>query len=171
MSTGAVRRVQEEELPLLQEIERAAGQCFAEIGMDFVAADAPPSVEALREFQRGGRAWVWVDVDDRPMAYLLAEVVDENAHLEQVSVHPDVAHRRIGQTLIEHLQQWAREQGLPAITMTTYTDVAWNGPYYQRLGFRYLDMAEMSPGLRRIREEEIAHGLDQWPRACMRLDL
>jgi GNAT superfamily N-acetyltransferase len=171
MSGSAIRPAAEHDLPGLQDIERAAGKCFAEIGMDFVAEDAPPSIEDLLEFQRDGRAWVWADVDDRPVAYLIAAVVDGNAHLEQVSVHPDFAHRRIGRALVEHLREWAGERRLPAITLTTYVDVEWNGPYYERLGFRYLEPAEIGPGLRATREAEIAHGLDQWPRACMRLEV
>ena len=45
------------------------------------------------------------------------------------------------------------------------------GPYYRRCGFRVLDEREWTPGLRAIREREAAHGLDRWPRVCMRRDL
>jgi hypothetical protein len=41
-----------------------------------------------------------------------------------------------------------------------------NGPYYERLGFRYLAPDEETPGLRAIRARERAMGLDAWPRAC-----
>lgn len=167
----AIRLAREADLPVLRDIERAAGRCFADIGMTFVAEDEPPSIEVLLDYQRSGRAWVWVDGDDHPVAYLVAAVVDCCAHLDQVSVHPDYAHRRIGRALMDHLAGWARERGLPAITLTTYTEVEWNGPYYERCGFRYLADDELSPGLREIRAAEVAHGLDQWPRACMRLDL
>ena len=51
------------------------------------------------------------------------------------------------------------------------TDVPWNGPYYERHGFRYLAEKEETPGLKEIRAAEIARGLDQWPRACMRREL
>ena len=169
--TGAVRRAREDDLPLLQEVERAAGRLFAELGMTLVAEDEPPSLEELDAFRRDGRAWVGTDSDDRPVGYLLAEVVDGCAHLEQVSVHPDAAGRGLGRRLVTHLQEWAREQRLPAVTLTTFTDVPWNGPYYDRLGFRYLDPADLSPGLRRIRRAEAARGLDAWPQAAMRLEL
>jgi hypothetical protein len=49
--------------------------------------------------------------------------------------------------------------------------VPWNGPYYQRCGFRVLAGDELTPGLRAIREHEIALGLDRWPRVCMRRDV
>jgi len=34
--------------------------------------------------------------------------------------------------------------GLPALTLTTFTHVPWNAPYYTRCGFRVLDDAEIS---------------------------
>jgi GNAT superfamily N-acetyltransferase len=94
--------------------------------------------------------------------------VDGAAHIEQVSVQPDDARRGIGRALIERAGEWARDRGLSALTLTTYVEVPWNGPYYERLGFRYLTAAEETPGLRAIRAHERAAGLDAWPRACMR---
>jgi ribosomal protein S18 acetylase RimI-like enzyme len=166
-----IRPATKQDLPTLQHIERAAGKWFADIGMTFVAEDDPPTIETLTEFMNNGRAWVYTDENDHPVAYLLAEVVDGNAHLEQVSVHPDHARRRLGKALLDHMIDWAREQQLPAVTLTTYTEVQWNGPYYERNGFRYLADAELTPGLRKIRTAEAAHGLDRWPRACMRREL
>jgi GNAT superfamily N-acetyltransferase len=171
MVDGSIRAAKVSELARLQAIERAAGRWFADIGMALVAQDEPPSVETLGEFQEDDRAWVWVDAGDEPIAYLIAEVVDGNAHLEQVSVQPDHAGRGIGRALIDHLLDWAREHSLPAVTLTTYVEVPWNGPYYLRYGFRYLDDGELTPGLRDIRAAEVAHRLDRWPRACMRIDL
>jgi GNAT superfamily N-acetyltransferase len=152
-------------------IEVAAGRAFATVGMDFVAEDDPGTVEELLEYVRDGRAWVFADEPDRPVGYLIALWVDGNAHIEQVSVHPDAAGRRIGAALVEHLAGWARERGVPALTLTTYAEVAWNAPYYERLGFRRLDDAELTPALRRIRAAEAAHGLDRWPRVVMGRDL
>lgn len=86
-------------------------------------------------------------------------------------MHPDHAGRRIGFRLIETLAAWARDRGVPALTLTTFTEVAWNGPYYLRCGFRYLTDDELTPGLREIRAAEAVAGLDAWPRACMRRDL
>ncbi|MGK8508930.1 GNAT family N-acetyltransferase [Nocardia asiatica] len=165
-----IRPATTEDLPVLRDIERAAGKPFAEIGMTAVADDEPPPLPTLREFQRAGRAWVWTD-DDVPIAYLLLVVVDGNAHIEQVSVHPDGAGRRIGKRLIDRAARWAAAEGLPAMTLTTFTEVPWNGPYYQRLGFRYLSAEEETPGLAALRAAERDHGLDRWPRACMRAEL
>lgn len=168
MTEHLIRLATAADVPVLQEIERAAGKGFADIGMSFVAEDEPPPAQTLLEYVHAGRAWV---CGDEPVAYLIAEVVDGNAHLEQVSVHPDHARRRIGRALMDRMIEWAGRERLPAVTLTTYTEVPWNGPYYERCGFRYLTDAELTPGLLAIRAAEAAHGLDRWPRACMRRDI
>ncbi|WP_327113688.1 GNAT family N-acetyltransferase [Nocardia sp. NBC_01730] len=166
-----IRPATTHDLPTLQDIERAAGAPFAEVGMTAVADDEPPALDMLREFQRAGRAWVWADDADHPIGYLILGVVDGVAHIDQVSVHPDHAGQRIGKRLIDQAVRWAETEGMGAITLTTFTEVAWNGPYYERLGFRYLPVHEETPGLRALRAAERAHGLDRWPRACMRAEL
>jgi len=70
------------------ELERAAGAAFQVLGMAAVADDEPPSIAELTTFQQDSRAWVITDDADRPLAYLLLDVVDAYAHVEQVSVHP-----------------------------------------------------------------------------------
>ncbi|KAF0845885.1 GNAT family N-acetyltransferase [Nocardia caishijiensis] len=168
---GPIRPARERDIAALQEIERRAGVPFAEIGMVAVAEDEPPSAELLREFLASERAWVWPDADDRPIGYLLLGIVDGQPHIDQVSVDPAHSGLRIGKSLIDHAVTWAKSQGLRELTLTTFTEVPWNGPYYERLGFTYIPVADESPGLRAIRAEESANGLDEWPRACMRVDL
>ena len=163
----SIRAARPDDLALLVEIERAAGETFRSVGMDLVANDDPGSVEELTAYADAGRAFVSVDAGDRPTGYLLVDVVDAAAHIEQVSVHPDHARRGIGRALVERAAAWARAEGLHALTLTTYADVAWNGPYYERLGFRYLTPEDETPGLRAIRGHERVRGLDAWPRACM----
>ncbi|MFF5308829.1 GNAT family N-acetyltransferase [Streptomyces massasporeus] len=159
------------ELPALQDVERAAGAPFRDFGMPEIADDEPPALDVLERFRREGRCWVAVDEGDLPAAYLLAEPVDGALHIEQVSVHPRAARRGVGRALLAHAADRAREEGLTALTLTTFTEVPWNAPYYARLGFRPLPEADLTPGLRAIRATEAGHGLDRWPRVCMRKPL
>jgi GNAT superfamily N-acetyltransferase len=159
------------ELTTVQQIENAAGRPFAEIGMHEIANDAPPDRERLAVYQADGRAWVLVDDSDVPIGFVLVDLVDTGAHIEQVSIHPDHARQGLGRTLIDHVAEWARDRGLSELTLTTFTDVAWNGPYYERLGFFAVPPAELGPQLWAIREHEAAIGLDRWPRAAMRRPL
>lgn len=123
MGEPVIRLATDEDLPTLQDIERAAGAQFRDLGMHAVADDAPPDVETLCVYRRDGRAWVFADDDDHPVAYLLVEAVDGRAHVEQVSVHPSHARNGIGRRLIEQADSWAAEHQLPGLTLTTYVNV------------------------------------------------
>ncbi|MFJ6609447.1 GNAT family N-acetyltransferase [Streptomyces sp. NPDC091289] len=170
-----IRSARRSDLPLLQDIERAAGEPFRALGMAFVADDDPPPLDLLEGYRQAGRCWVATDplsaTGDRPLGYVLADPVDDALHIEQVSVDPSAARRGIGRALIAHLAARAAARGMSALTLTTFTDVPWNAPYYARIGFRILPEAELTDGLRAIRAEEAQHGLDRWPRVCMRREL
>ncbi|MFZ3597809.1 GNAT family N-acetyltransferase [Streptomyces sp. BH104] len=163
-----IRNAEPADLPRLQAIETAAGEIFRTLGMAAIADDAPPTIAELERYRRAGHAWVAAEDAGTVVAYLLAEAVDGAFHIEQVTVHPDAARRGVGQTLIARAADCARGQGLTGLTLTTFADVPWNAPYYERLGFRRLTEAELTPGLRAIRAAEAEHGLDRWPRVCMR---
>jgi GNAT superfamily N-acetyltransferase len=169
-----IRRAEARDLDRLQGIERAAGAAFRAIDMEAVADDEPLSLETLEAYRAAGRAWV-ATADDgsgaEVLAYVLVDVVDDAAHIEQVSVDPGWAHRRLGSQLIDVVAGWAVEHGLTSVTLTTFADVPWNGPYYARLGFEVVPDAEAGPGLLEVRRRERAHGLDAWPRLSMRRPL
>jgi GNAT superfamily N-acetyltransferase len=166
-----IRLVRQAELPILQDIERAAGLLFFDIGMPEIAEDEPLPLAVLARYHHAGRAWVATDLTDVPVGYLIADIVDGNLHIEQVSVHPRSARRRVGRRLLDHLADHATATGIPTLTLTTFADVPWNAPYYTRCGFTTLDDNDLTPGLRTIRQREAAHGLDRWPRVCMRREL
>jgi GNAT superfamily N-acetyltransferase len=153
-----IRPAAADELGRLVEIEAAAGRTFADHGMPEIAADDPGSPAELEGYRAAGRAWVAADRDG-PVGYLLAAEVDGCLHVEQVSVDPAYAGRRIGAALIDHLAATARADGRPALTLTTFRDIPWNAPYYRRLGFVNLPEAEWGPQLQAL----VAHERDAIP--------
>ncbi|GAA1029283.1 GNAT family N-acetyltransferase [Virgisporangium ochraceum] len=180
-----IRPATADDLPVLRDVERAAGEAFRQFGMPEIADDEPLPLDVLDAYRRAGRAWVAVDEVGAepaaahvgaepaaahvgpPVAYLIADVVDGCLHIEQVSVHPRAARQGIGRRLIEHAALYARQHGLAGLTLTTFADVPWNAPYYERCGFRVVPDEELTPGLRAVRRNEAAHGLDRWPRVVM----
>jgi GNAT superfamily N-acetyltransferase len=157
--------------PVLQEIEVAAGARFATVGLADIAAHDPFAIEELDAYAADGRSWVATDADGVVTGYAVADVLDGCGHLEQVSVRPEVQGRGIGRALVDAVTEWARSRGYPAVTLTTFVDVAWNAPLYERLGFRVLDEAAIGPELASRRDEETRHGLDPARRVCMRRDV
>lgn len=163
-----IREARAEDLPEMRAIEVAAGEAFRTLGMGAVADDAPPSLEALANYQRDGRAWVATDSGDVAVAYILVDLVDRFAHIEQVTVHPLHARQGLGGQLIDEAARWAAIFGLDGMTLTAFEEVPWNAPYYARLGFRPVPEREWPGGLYRIVQSERAHGLDAWPRIVMK---
>jgi hypothetical protein len=70
-------------------------------------------------------------------------------------------------TAIEH----ARAQALRSITLTTFREVPWNGPFYRSLGFQVLSPEELEPRLRDILDDETQRGFPAEERCAMRLSI
>ena len=168
---STIRAPRPNELELLREIERAAGVLFTQVGLGAVAEHEPETAATLGEYLRAGRAWVATDDDDVPVGYAVVDLVDDCAHLEQISVAPDHGRRGLGATLLEHVCAWAQQHGYPAVTLTTFAEVPFNAPFYAKHGFRGLSATETGPQLAARREHEAALGLDPSLRVCMRRDV
>jgi GNAT superfamily N-acetyltransferase len=167
----AVRTSRGEDSPGLQEIERLAGEQFRAVGLDTVADNEPASVDELAEYAAQGRSWVAVDAADQSVGFVLVDEVDGNAHVQELNVCPDHQNQGVGRALLDRVRVWATETDRSAISLTTFAEVPWNRPHYERLGFRVFAEGEIGPELRALREVETAHGLDPAIRVCMRLDL
>jgi GNAT superfamily N-acetyltransferase len=127
-------------------------------------------VAELRAPYDAGRIWVAQD-GDVVVGYVMAEVLDGNAHVAQVSVDPAWSRRGTGRRLVAVVEDWGRAAGLPATTLTTFRDVPFNGPYYARLGYRELAPEEIGPELAATMAREAAlPGIDADRRCAMRKD-
>lgn len=151
-------------------VEIDADQRFSEVGLDAVANSDPPDGAELAGHVADATAWVAV-ADKDVAGFALAATVDGQGHLHQVSVMKHFGGQGIGRSLICQVHEWARAHRFACITLTTFADVAWNGPYYSRLGYVPLSAADCGPELRAIRNAEESAGLDVAPRIAMHLEL
>jgi ribosomal protein S18 acetylase RimI-like enzyme len=127
--------------------------------------------EGLVELVEDGRAWV-VAVEDEVVGFLGVRVVEGAAHVEEVSVDPRFGRHGHGTRLLDQAAAWAAEQGLAAVTLTTFRDVPWNQPFYARRGYRVLAADELGPALRDLMlEEEDLYQLPRELRVVMRRDV
>ena len=105
-------------------------------------------------------------VGDPAIGFVSLGIVDGAAHVSQVSVLPDHGRNGLGRALLEAAVGWAAASGHTALTLTTYRDVPWNGPFYRTVGFE--EVTTLSPGLAAIRAHERDAGLDDFgPRVAM----
>ena len=130
------------------------------------------SLPELAAHQRAGRIWVAVGADERPLGFAVASVLDGAAHLEELDVRArgrPSRHRHGGwspQCATGRQRRASRRSRCPPSATCP-----WNAPFYDRLGFRPLGTAELSPALRevRAREEHLGIAIDQ--RVIMRREL
>ena len=152
-----VRLAEPADLAALPAVEAAADTLFLPLGI----ADLPPPASAAER----ARAWR-VLVAGRPaVGFAVLERVDGDVHLEQLSVHPDAGRRGIGTALLAAAVAEARAAGAQRLTLTTYADVPWNGPWYARHGFA--ETGDVGPGLAAVVREELAAGLDRHGRRAV----
>lgn len=157
-----IRVARPDEFEALREIEETGDAMFLDVGIG-------PFHQSDEEDHLAQAALV-LAAGDPAVGFACVELVDGAAHLWQLSVHPGAGRQGVGTALVEAACDWARGQGLPAMTLTTFRDVPWNGPFYERLGFRTL--SELSPGLAAIRAHEAAIGDDDFGvRVAMRKEL
>ena len=146
----------------LREIEDAADGMFAEVGI------GPFNI--VEEDDHLAQAAVVLVYGTPARGFACVDIVDDVAHLWQLSVHPSSGRQGIGRALVGAVCEWASSNGYPAVTLTTFRDVPWNAPFYSRMGFRTLD--ELPPGLKAIRQHERDLGDDDFgPRIAMRKEL
>jgi len=108
-------------------------------------------------------AWV-ATVDDAVVGFLVAEVLEDALHVEEVAVESDHARRGHATALLDVVAEQAAALGLSGVTLTTFRDVPWNRPFYERRRFRSLGEEELTDAMRtRFLEEEEHYG---WCGSC-----
>ena len=116
-----------DELPLLPPLEAAADTLFEPLGIGPLPGPSTP--------QQFGAALVVLVAGEPPVGLCRIDAVGDLAHLEQLSVHPDHTRRGLGRSLLRAAVEWAASHGYGELTLCTYRDVAWNGPFYASEGF------------------------------------
>jgi len=110
----------------MRQVEIASGQRFREVGLDAIADDEPPPAAVFEAYAAAGRAWIAVGPSSGVVGFVIVDMLDGVAHIEQVSVVPAQQGRGVGRALIDQVRRWAGQNGLLALTLTTFNDVRWN---------------------------------------------
>jgi GNAT superfamily N-acetyltransferase len=154
-----IRVARLEDLAILADIECAAARLFSHTPYSFLVDAEPLSLDFITQQFAADRVWVAVDDRDTPVGYAIAQEVDDNAYLHQIDVHPAHGRRGIGRNLVERVCVWAKYERYQRIFLSTFIDVAWNAPFYAKLGFLFLAEDTLTPGFQQIRRKEAEAGL------------
>ena len=145
------------DLRLIAAIEDSGSAQFRELfGADLTPALVAPAPSGAE--RDAGPGFLLV-AGRPPIGFVHALLLEGHAHLEQLSVRPEHQRRGIGTTLVRAAMARAREDGHSRLSLCTYRDVPWNGPFYRSLGFT--EVSELAPYQRGLRATERALGLDR----------
>jgi len=151
----------------MPSIERAAGKLFEQAeGLADVAGTQTVSVNRLERYIRKGHCLV-AHIGDELAGFLVNEPFQRDLHIWEFNVHPAYQGRGIGAGLLRACMIDARNSGFKAITLTTFRDVPWNGPFYERIGFAELTALDAHPRLAGELALEADHGLPVDQRCAM----
>lgn len=170
-SSYQIRLARLSEVSRLQQIEHEAGALFAGLGLIDDTLDGSFPLEELKRLIGLGQVWAACTGDDLAVGAVIASVREGTVYVEELDVLPAHGRRGLGARLLASVCTWAERQGYPAVTLSTFRDVPWNGPFYRKQGFRELTREEWTPGMRHIRELEARHGLHVEQRVFMRREL
>jgi predicted N-acetyltransferase YhbS len=151
-----IRLAEKLDLASLQAIERAAASLFPEGRIPDVD-DAMPIDDLERAAING---LLLVATSQRlVVGFAMAQEQDGFLHLAVMAVHPDHGNRGLGRELVMAMIHEATRRKSLGVTLTTFEDLPWNGPFYRKSGFRVLSDSELSPSLRHILAQEERLGM------------
>lgn len=159
------------DVPILQSIELDVAQRYGSDDATKFCLDLPArSVKEHAHARIHGLALI-AEVDRIPAGFALAIPQDGRGHLLEVAVAADQQRQGYGRALIAAAEDWAVCKGLRELTLTTFRDVAWNAPFYARLGYEIFDIGPDRRELRALIAAEARAKIDRAPRIAMRKSL
>ncbi len=171
MSNILIRGGDIKDIPALTDVENDAGELYRAVGYDFCADMSARQPHDYQQALDDGALLV-AETDQKVAAgFALLWIIDQHAHLEELSVAQSFQRKGIGKKLVSASEDWALKAGLTSITLITFSDIAWNKPFYERLGFAIYKPADADVQLRSIQSNETIHGLTVKPRVVMKKTL
>ncbi len=161
-----IQPAKETDIPLLGAIEAAAGTIFPPGSLpENILAERGP-VDVLMDALHQSRLLVAVGADHAPMGYAFWQNVAGSALLAQMDVHPQHGRKGLGTALVTRIIDQVAQAGFPYLYLTTFSDVPWNAPFYQKLGFVLLDADDQPDFIKESLRDEEARGMSN--RVAMR---
>ena len=163
-----IRLAVPEDAQLLPAIETSAAQEFRMIDeLSWLAESPPMSIERHSQLIALSTCWVALDAGNRPQGFLSAERHGSVLHIYELSVMPSMQRQGTGRHLIEAAKDYARSSRLSFVTLTTFTNVPWNAPFYSRIVFQTKATTDLDQRLAAKLSEEYEHGFAPESRCAM----
>lgn len=164
----SIRLATVNDAPFLPSVEASAGQAFKALEKyQWIAEGEGQTEQDHLAFIEQQLEWVAVNANDEPIGFINVDRHDGSLHICELSVCQNHQGKGIGKQLIRQVFMAALAQNRSSVTLTTFRDVPWNAPYYQRLGFSIIEDSALTPTLHAILQEEVEAGFQAEDRCAM----
>ena len=166
LASGMIRLSQPSDLPAVRRVEVSAATVFVGTHMDFAANHALNNPADLLTAM--GRRLMWVMVSaSEIVGFVFAEPSAQGLYVRELSVAAPQQQRGHGTALMGTCVSVARERGSEMIMLTTDRSLAWNAPFYTRLGFSIVEGDAIPVEAQRRLAGQYAAGFDPARRCAM----
>ncbi len=176
----SIRPTTPSDAALLPGIEHSSGQIFRTVmDLAWIADDGVMPAAAHVPLIVAGTSWV-AHTADEIIGFVCGEIMVGTLplhaplprpalHIWQIAVARPFQGHGAGTALLLHAIEHARAMNLAGLSLTTFRNVAWNAPFYQRIGFRGMEEKETPPALKTLLAHEAALGMPMDQRCAMAL--
>lgn len=144
-----------DDIPALIAVDKAASALFEDTGLlneDALADHVPAEIfeQEIPLFNvivaRNQHGWA--------IGFALIRLRGNGLYLDQVSVHPEHGKLGVGRALMIRILTEAELRKLPHVSLSTFRDVPWNGPFYASMGFKEIAPEKLDPYMREIEDAQ-----------------
>ena len=153
-----IRPARGNEVGELQQVDLASAVLF--IGhdlIDFGPSGVPTEPIPEDRLRKGfGDGLIWVAVDDREelCGFALCSDRGDDLYLDQLSVLPTHGRKGLGTRLVRKCLAEAETRNHKRVSLSTFRNIPWNGPFYRKLGFREVPLWRLNEWQLAIREAQ-----------------
>ena len=152
-----IRLASKSDIAQIWAIDSSATQAFGSIPALADLAVPEDSPEKFQNWLEHGRVYLAIEEDDsqhqQAVGFIAGHEVedDEVLHIVEIGVHENHQRGGFGGMLLEAMFRWAQDiarqknRDVARVTLTTYPDVPWNGPWYRKHGFVEVDAERLGP--------------------------
>ena len=138
------------DIPLIRAICGSATSKFEEIPeLADLAGDLEEPL-TIQQWLTLGRIYI-AEQSGNAVGFIAVYALDNALYIQELSVLADHQGKGVGKFLITAVFRWALTRSIhdgsstARVSLLTYADVPWNGPWYHRGGFREVDPSVIGP--------------------------
>lgn len=143
-----------EDIDLLCAIDEDASALFVGEGLELNFPDSQEFSKNERDQWLAslacGNVLIAMVPGRRAVGFAATRTLDSQPHLEQLSVLRSFMRMGIGRALLDVTEHAARKSGADSLSLTTYSHLPWNRPFYERAGFAVLSEASCGAEILRV---------------------